>query len=554
MNRNKYLFPALLALFWVVTLVIVYPVGNFPLDDDWQYGRPVWAMISEGHYASTDSYSPILIVQAFWGLLFCLPFGFSFTALRISTLVLSLFGVILFYYLLLRLSKNQKMSFLGALLLAANPLYIILSCTFMTDIPFLALAMLSVYFFFKAIDSDKTWPVVLATFFSMLAVLIRQFGVVIPLAYAVVMMFKNKPKISKGIVYFIPAAITAITLEAGLLWLKYIGAELKPYRNVPISDFLKKPIAMFTHSIDWGSHIFTYSGFFLLPLLAYVTWGVVRPMSKRRKIVMASFIVVLSPAIILCCLKVFSGNIISTYGVGPRTLRGFDDIVYPNPDFPVMFLILLQLIAFCGAVMFLINMGKLMMDIIEAYMHKSFSKAMYKQIYILLFMLGYAILIFIPDFFFDRYLLVFMPLTTILLLANMDENTEIKKRLYTYCLAATLLMGFLSSAMVHDYFAWNRARWEATDYLVDGGPNISENKIDGGYEFNGRKLDREFPWNPRSSAKRSWWDVDDDEYVVAFNNFKGYTIIKQMPYQNFIPFETKNIYILHRLPQPKAKP
>ncbi|HXP52089.1 MAG TPA: glycosyltransferase family 39 protein, partial [Bacteroidia bacterium] len=385
MSRSKIYYPALLILFWVVTLVIVYPIGNFPLDDDWQYGRPVWAMISEGHYASTDSYSPVLIAQAFWGLLFCLPFGFSFTSLRISTLVLSLFGVILFYYLLLRVSKNQKMSFLGALLLAANPLYIILSCTFMTDIPFLALAILCVYFFFKAIDSDKARPVVLATFFSMLAVLIRQFGVVIPLAYAVVMIFKNRPKIAKCIIYFIPTVITAITLEAGLLWLKYIGAELKPYRNVPISDFLKKPIAMFSHSIDWGSHIFTYSGFFLLPLLAYVTWDVVKPMSKRRKIVMASFIAVLSPVIILCCLKVFSGNIISTYGIGPRTLKGFDDIVYPNPDFPLVFLVLLQLIAFCGAVMFLINMGKLMMDIIEAYMHKSFNKAMYKQIYILLF-------------------------------------------------------------------------------------------------------------------------------------------------------------------------
>jgi hypothetical protein len=68
--------------------------------------------------------------------------------------------------------------------------------------------------------------------------------------------------------------------------------------------------------------------------------------------------------------------------------------------------------------------------------------------------------------------------------------------------------------------------------------------MDGGYEFNGWAIGI---WYQGSVEKgKSWWYVDDDEYVVAFHNFEGYTIIKQYSYRNYVPYEMKNIYILHR--------
>ncbi len=116
--------------------------------------------------------------------------------------------------------------------------------------------------------------------------------------------------------------------------------------------------------------------------------------------------------------------------------------------------------------------------------------------------------------------------------------------MYISCCIVTIAIGFLGAAMTHDYMSWNSARWQATDYLTKE-LKLSPEKIDGGYEFNGWEVDANFPKNP-DNPKRSWWFVNDDEYVVAFKNFEGYTIIKQFPYRNLVPYEMKNIYVLHR--------
>ncbi|MGP8216517.1 MAG: ArnT family glycosyltransferase [Bacteroidia bacterium] len=547
MLHHKFFFPALLVVFWVVILLIINPIGNFPLNDDWQYARPVWYLLHYGFYSSTDSYSPILIAQVYWGALFCLPGGFSFITLRISALALSITGILVFYFLLLKLCKSRKFSFLGALLLSANPIYLAMSNSFMTDVPFLAFALLSIYFFFLSADSYNWFHIIAATLFAMIATLIRQHGVVIPLAYALALIIKNRPNPAQCLKYFIPAIITFITLWSGLVWLKYVGSELNPYNGQDMSDFLKKPADILSHAADESSLLLAYSGFFLLPLLAFTTWNSVLQMSKRRKIIVFSTIILLSPALVICCTKLLSGNngnILNTYGIGPRTLKGMENLAYPNPGMPHLLLLLIKIISFTGAIMLLINLLKIILDIIRAFLDRNFTTSLFKQAFILLFFIGYAVLLFIPEFFFDRYLLPFIPLSIVLILAGFNENNKIRLPMYISCCIVTIAIGFLGAAMTHDYMSWNSARWQATDYLTKE-LKLSPEKIDGGYEFNGWEVDANFPKNP-DNPKRSWWFVNDDEYVVAFKNFEGYTIIKQFPYRNLVPYEMKNIYVLHR--------
>src|SRR5215467_14824760 len=75
------------------------------------------------------------------GALFCLPFGFSFTALRVSTWVLAVAGAIGLYELLRDLGIDRGASLLGTATLGANPLYMILGLSFMTDVPFAAVTI-----------------------------------------------------------------------------------------------------------------------------------------------------------------------------------------------------------------------------------------------------------------------------------------------------------------------------------------------------------------------------------------------------------------------------
>jgi len=85
---------AALGVLWVVMALLAKPVGDFPINDDWVYGLSVKALLETGRFSLPSPASTNLLPQAYWGALFCLPFGFSFTALRISTLVLGLIGVV----------------------------------------------------------------------------------------------------------------------------------------------------------------------------------------------------------------------------------------------------------------------------------------------------------------------------------------------------------------------------------------------------------------------------------------------------------------------------
>ncbi len=78
----------LLASLWVASLFVVNPIGDFPLNDDWSFGLAVKNLLQTGEFHPTGWTSMPLITQTLWGALFCLPGGFSFNALRFSTLAI----------------------------------------------------------------------------------------------------------------------------------------------------------------------------------------------------------------------------------------------------------------------------------------------------------------------------------------------------------------------------------------------------------------------------------------------------------------------------------
>ena len=62
---------------WTVMVIVVNPLGNFPLNDDWVYGLAVKSILEKGDFRLPSPAHANLFFQAFWGALFCLPFGFS---------------------------------------------------------------------------------------------------------------------------------------------------------------------------------------------------------------------------------------------------------------------------------------------------------------------------------------------------------------------------------------------------------------------------------------------------------------------------------------------
>ena len=72
--------PAVLVLLMAGLVILVPPVGEFPVDDDWGYARIVQSLVRRGELEVTPWTSAFGVAQAYWGELFVRLFGFSFLA------------------------------------------------------------------------------------------------------------------------------------------------------------------------------------------------------------------------------------------------------------------------------------------------------------------------------------------------------------------------------------------------------------------------------------------------------------------------------------------
>src|SRR6267378_993327 len=175
-KRNQLLDLALLVMIFAVSIVVVNPLGDFPLDDDWSFARTVKGLVEHGDWRPTGWTSPTLITQSLWGAIFCVAAGFSFNALRFSTLTLALVGILGVYVLFIINIRDRLLAVTAALTLAFNPIYYVLSNTFMTDVPFTALAILSSIFFVRCIRRFGYLDLSIACLLAVAATLCRQLG------------------------------------------------------------------------------------------------------------------------------------------------------------------------------------------------------------------------------------------------------------------------------------------------------------------------------------------------------------------------------------------
>ena len=181
----------LLGALWVVMSALVNPVGDFPLNDDWRYALAVKSILETGRFELPYPGAPNVFAQAYWGALFCLPFGFSFTALRFSTLTLGAAGIFALYLLLREIGAGRWIALLGGLTLAVNPLYFALAQTFMTDVPLLALLIAALWLFVRGVQREETASVVAGILIALIAILIRQFALLLLLAFSVAYLIRN---------------------------------------------------------------------------------------------------------------------------------------------------------------------------------------------------------------------------------------------------------------------------------------------------------------------------------------------------------------------------
>ena len=114
--------------------LIARPYANMGVCDDGPYILMAQHLSSTGHIAYNGWGAPMLTWQLYLADAIIKLFGFSFTAVRSSTVLVAMALAVVLQRTFSRCGLSEANATLGTLALVLSPLYLMLSVTFMTDI------------------------------------------------------------------------------------------------------------------------------------------------------------------------------------------------------------------------------------------------------------------------------------------------------------------------------------------------------------------------------------------------------------------------------------
>ncbi len=177
-----------IALF-LALIVFVNPLRETALQDDWSYALTTKHLLDTGEYKLHDWAWANMPFQIYWGGLFAEIGGYSFSSLRVSTLVLCLFGCVTFFLLCRRRGFPSDYSTFLLLVLISSPLFFQFSFTFMTDVPFLACLITAFLCYSIGFEKQNSKWIFTGSLAAAAATMTRQVGVAFIPALALLWFF-----------------------------------------------------------------------------------------------------------------------------------------------------------------------------------------------------------------------------------------------------------------------------------------------------------------------------------------------------------------------------
>jgi hypothetical protein len=534
---------------WILVAFAINPRGEFPLNDDWTYSRTVKTLL-EGGGLKFPEISTNIIAQIYWGALFCLPFGFSFTALRLSTLTLGLIGVLTLYGLLRQADADRKTALFGALLMAFNPLYLVLSYSFMSDVPFVAVALLSLYFIIRGMRYNCRFEIALGLILACLALLIRQTGLAIFLAFGLTYLAKYGIRLRNLVLAGFSVALGG---AVQLVWDRYMA-----YKHIlPVHHSLQVGYALSPGSnrpwqfAEFFAHglfaVFVYLGLFLLPILFFWGRSQLAELFRPRLLTLATLLFTAYGGYWLGFRRMpLMTNVLYDLGLGPPTLR--DTFLLGIPSLPSAGRVSWTVATYLGLVCAMVLVQATLVAVAKALSHLPFSTERRESLVLLLASgLIYLAPVTILTAFgkgFDRYLIFLVPMgiaVITIVVSKVDRGTA-GTSIRFVAVASLALYAAFSIAGTHDYLSWNRERWQAANDLAKE-QGVRANEIDGGYEFNGWYL---YDPNYQIVQNKSYWWVDRDDFMITFGPVPGFAEVRRYPYRRWLLPAQSNILVLRR--------
>jgi len=482
MFANKTFIVFFFPFFFILALLFVNPIGNFPLNDDWSYGRVALELVRSGVYSPLNSGGMTLISHVTWGALVAKIFAPDFTGLRLSSLF-ALFISSLLLIKIINLNKTPDLLIFW-LIFVFNPVIFLASNTFMTNISFQMFFLASVYSYQLLDKNESTLKKTTVFLSTTLAVMCRQVGLILPVTYFIIDKIKKKENIFKiplSNFYFL--LIFSNIIFIFIYYLSYKSKIVGPYgfgageRNLINNLFDKNLIEDKVHNF-----------IFLTQLISVPLFPVILTRIKKLEILISVALAIFAFHI----LPHQFSEIISGYyrnGFNPIVLKEFP---FQFPTYVLSIINYLSLISFFSLFCFAISIFK------ELPLKSNLLKNSDNKFTFLLMFFLYSIPIYISYKVYEEYTIPSFVLLLILISKYKKKN---KFNIISYLFAIAIV--FFSLFGVKDYLSWNRVRWSILNNLefIKQTPAYL---IDGAFEWNNYKFypnGRNFNAEPKFSIK-----------------------------------------------------
>lgn len=528
---KEYRLYFLLLLLYGLSLLVVKPWGDYPLNDDWAYAKSVKIFMETGKIDIGDWPAMTLATHILWGSLFVKIFGFSFLVLRLSTWISMCIGMFFLFKLVFKLSENKVIAFLACLALLFNPIYYNVSNSFMTDVDFLTLLIVGSYVAYLFITTQR-WVYLIALLpLSLALTLLRQYGVILPAAVVVTVLFlKNRWK------YFPFALLLLVIVYGALLYYEnYLHKVLSADAAYQFSGNVNPTKPKFWSNLISGIstrykivliHMFFHTFILSFPFVPALVKSAGYKKALMVLVVMTGLVLWQFAGYPLQVGNVFSDSAVGvdgTYETLIGTYTGHPHFYEPGY---AVFLDSLKII-------FLSISGSTFILAVLQFFKAGLKFDPARFFFVLLFA-AYLVMVLITDTFFDRYQI---PVILLSLVLFSSLYRQFKPSPSLVLLPASIIL-YITVLGSRDYMTLNELKWK-TYYELRDKEGIARNKILGSFEI--------VCWNDGEYCKYfNYVVLKPYDYIVQFKDEPNFEVYREMPFQRCLPFKMDTLRVFKR--------
>ncbi len=551
---------------YAVPLLIVPPTHATPLIDDWNYLLSVRHLVDRGELWVAPWTAATLVLQIGWGALFALVLGVTPVALRWSTLVASFGGTVACFALFRELGASKPRAFAGALAVWFNPLVLTLSYTFMTEIPYAALLNLGIYATVRAVRREDPGWLAQASAFAGLAFLVRQQGVMLPLATVGWLLLVRPSWYRVDRLRVLGATIGPCLVAVVIYFAWTIGAGIPSTQGDYLNSVQRAGVGgVLNHLWRLATVAVFFLGLFIFPVVLGALRGL--PTAWERTGLRSRVGAIALLIGLLAWTRWYAdrsngrtfpfipwGSVLHEDGIGVLDAEGLRPFFFPGWVYATIAIVL----AVTAAAGFILVAGRereaaderrrwhfwpSLGGLLAALAAGQFAGAILPSLFIWQWIT------------FDRYYLPMIPLAIGLLLWSL-RNRPLDLAPVAVGLTLFAVVGL---AGLQDWFAFKQAQWDAATWLVQE-QGVPARQVDGAVQWDGTLFYEAHVANPTDWAQRRvgdpWWlwivaPMIDPVYIVAASPRPkpGYELYNRRPYHSWVRDDDDSwVYIWHRQP------